>query len=118
MTNHSAVIVQEPDDDFPAQVEINMLDYDFASVFKTLFPDIQCPHCVAQMRLLFIAGVLSSDKAYEGLDQIRDEKVMDEASKWFQTQVEEGRTELDVELKLAHAQHEGHYHKDESNRHH
>lgn len=113
----AAIVFQEPDEDHPAKICINPLDYDFASVFKSLFPEVQCSHCYAQMRLLFYAGVLSADAAYSSLDKIRLDEHLDEATKWYQGQVEDVRQELDIELKVANAEQMGCMH-DEPNGHH
>jgi hypothetical protein len=109
----AAVVFQEPDDDHPAEIAIPPLDYDFASVFNTLFPDIKCSHCFAQMRLLFYAGVISADAAYASLDKIRSDEHLDAANKWYQDQVEEARQELSVEITVAGAEQTGCMH-DES----
>lgn len=104
MDSTGAVVTQEPDDEHPAQIIIPPLDSDFASVFKSLFPEVKCPHCYSQMRLLFLAGVLSTEKTYGALDQIRSEDHLDGVTKWFQGQVEDAREELTVELKVASAE--------------
>ncbi len=96
----AAVVFQEPDKDHPAKITINPLDYEFASVFNQIFPEVKCPHCYAQMRLLFYAGVLSADKTYEALDKIRSEEHLDSATKWYHSQVQDAQQELDVELKV------------------
>lgn len=76
----AAVVIQKPDKDHPAKIVIPPLDHEFASVFNHLFPEVKCPHCYSQMRLLFYAGVLAADKAYEALDQIREEDHLDRAT--------------------------------------
>ncbi len=119
MTRHEqAVVDQEPDGEHPAQVIFDNLDYEFASVFKTLFPDIQCGHCYAQMRLLFIAGILTSESVLDALGTIKKPEALKEAAAWWTEQVEEAKVELNADLKVATATVEGHFHHDESQRNH
>ena len=119
MTDHQqAVVEQKPDEAHPAQVIFDNLDYEFASVFKILFPDIQCGHCYAQMRLLFIAGILTSESVIDQLGTIRKPEAMKQAAAWWQKQVEEARVELNADLKVATATEQGHFHHDETARNH
>lgn len=119
MTNYQqAVVEQKPDEVHPAQVIFDNLDYEFASVFKTLFPDIQCGHCYAQMRLLFIAGILTSESVIDALGTIRKPEAQKQAAAWWAEQVEAARVELNAELKVATATDQGHFHHDESARNH
>jgi hypothetical protein len=117
-SDQRAVVEQTPDEDHPAQVIFDNLDYEFASVFKILFPDIQCGHCFAQMRLLFIAGILTSESVIDALGTIRKTEAQEQAAAWWAAQVEEARVELKVELKTAAAVEAGHFHHDESARNH
>lgn len=110
MDNQGVVVRQEPDADHPAEVIVDPIDNAFASVFKTLFPEVQCPHCYSQMRLLFLAGVVSTDNTYDCLNKIRSEEHLDGVTKWVQGQVEQARTELDIELKVASAEQNWCYH--------
>jgi hypothetical protein len=119
MTTHEqAVVEQTPDEAHPAQVIFENLDYEFASVFKTLFPDIQCGHCFAQMRLLYIAGILTSESVIDALGMIRKPEAMKQAAAWWAQQVQEAKIELDADLKVAKATEEGHFHHDETARNH
>lgn len=117
-THEQAVVEQTPDEVHPAQVVFENLDYEFASVFKTLFPDIQCGHCFAQMRLLYIAGILTSEGVIDALGTIRKPEAMKQAAAWWAQQVQEAKIELDADLKVATATEEGHFHHDESARNH
>ncbi len=119
MTTHEqAVVEQQPDEAHPAQVIFDNLDYEFASVFKTLFPDIQCGHCYAQMRLLFIAGILTSESVIDSLGTIIKPEAAKQAAAWWTEQVEAAKVELNAELKMAVAVEQGHFHHDETARHH
>ncbi len=119
MTEHQqAVVEQQEDAEHPAKVIFDNLDYEFASVFKTLFPDIQCGHCFAQMRLLFIAGILTSEGVMDSLGEIRKPEAQKQAAAWWAEQVQEAKIELDADLKVAIATEEGHFHHDETARNH
>jgi hypothetical protein len=120
MSNYKqAVVKQKPTEKHPdAEVTFNDMGYEFASVFKKLFPDVDCPHCFARFRLLFIAGIASADQFYDGLNKIGEKKAMHEAAVWWQSQVEEGKQELEVELRIAQAESDGCYHDEESSGYH
>lgn len=103
MSQASIFVKQEADENHPDEVQIDPFEEQFASVFKTVAPDVTCPHCVAHYRVMFMAGLAALDDAYVKLGLIKDKESTEKAADWVQGQVDAASDEVHSELRINNA---------------